>query len=52
MFKSILQDAVNTLFENPKIIRLSFFTLVFYSIIRIYYLVYYFNTTLIYKYES
>lgn len=52
MFKSILQDAVKTLFQNPKIIRLSFFLLIFYSIVRIYFLVYYFNTFLLYKYES
>lgn len=52
MFKSILKDAVNTLFQNPKIIRLSFLTLVFYSIVRIYFIIYYFNTFLIYKYES
>lgn len=52
MFKSILRDAVNTLFQNPKIIRLSFLTLVFYSIVRMYFIVYYFNTFLIYKYES
>lgn len=52
MFKSILKDAVTTLFQNPKIIRLSFLTLVFHSIGRIYFIVYYFNTFLIYKYES
>lgn len=52
MFKSILKDSVNTLFQNPKIIRLSFLTLVFYSIVRIYFIIYYFNTFLIYKYES
>lgn len=52
MFKTILQDAVNILFQNPKIIRLSFWTLVFYSVVRMYFIVYYFNTFLLYKYES
>lgn len=52
MFKTILRNSVNILFKNPKIISLSFFTLVFFSIVRIYFLVYYFNTFLIYKYES
>ena len=52
MFRQILSDSVTVLFQNPKIIRLSFLTLVFYSIVRIYFIVYYFNTFLLYKYES
>lgn len=52
MFKTILRNSVNILFQNPKIIRLSFLTLVFFSIVRMYFLIYYFNTFLIYKYES
>lgn len=52
MFKTILRNAVNILFQNPKIIRLSVLTLVFFSIVRMYFIVYYFNTTLLYKYES
>ena len=52
MFRQILSDSVTVLFQNPKLIRLSFLTLVFYSIVRIYFIVYYFNTFLLYKYES
>lgn len=52
MFKTILRNSVNILFQNPKIITLSFLTLVFFSLVRMYFLVYYFNTTLLYKYES
>jgi len=52
MFKAILQDSVRTLLERPKLIRLGFFTLVCFSIVRIYYIVYYFNNVLIWKYES
>lgn len=52
MFREILSDSVTVLFQNPKLIRLSFLTLVFYSIVRIYFIVYYFNTFLLYKYES
>ena len=52
MFRQILSDSVTVLFQNPKLIRLSFLTLVFYSIVRIYCIVYYFNTFLLYKYES
>lgn len=52
MFKTILRNSVNILFQNPKIITLSFLTLVFFSLVRMYFIVYYFNTTLLYKYES
>jgi len=52
MFRQILSDSVTVLFQNPKLIRLSFLTLVFYSIVRIYFIIYYFNTFLLYKYES
>ena len=52
MFRQILSDSVTVLFQNPKLIRLSYLTLVFYSIVRIYFIVYYFNTFLLYKYES
>ena len=52
MFRQILSDSVTVLFQNPKLIRLSFLTLVFYSIVRIYFIVYYFNTFLLSKYES
>ena len=52
MFKTILRNSVNILFQNPKIIRLALMTLVFFSIVRMYFIVYYFNTFLIYKYES
>ena len=52
MCRQILSDSVTVLFQNPKLIRLSFLTLVFYSIVRIYFIVYYFNTFLLYKYES
>ena len=52
MFRQILSDSVTVLFQNPKLSRLSFLTLVFYSIVRIYFIVYYFNTFLLYKYES
>lgn len=52
MFKQILRASVNTLFEHPKIIRLAFLTLVFYSLVRMYFIVYYFNTVLLHKYES
>ena len=52
MFRQILSDSVTVLFQNPNLIRLSFLTLVFYSIVRIYFIVYYFNTFLLYKYES
>lgn len=52
MFKKILQSSSQALLSRPKIIRLAFFTLVFFSIVRLYYLVYYFNTILIWKYET
>ena len=52
MFRQILSDSVTVLFQNRQLIRLSFLTLVFYSIVRIYFIVYYFNTFLLYKYES
>ena len=52
MFKRILQNSARTLLERPKIIRLAFFTLLCFSIVRLYYLIYYFNTILLRKYES
>lgn len=52
MFKKILQASAHALISRPKIIRLAFFTLLCFSIVRLYYIVYYFNTILIWKYES
>lgn len=52
MFKKILQASAQSLLSRPKIMRLAFFTLVCFSIVRLYYLIYYFNTILIWKYES
>lgn len=52
MFKEILQSSVRTLLERPKIIRLAFLTLFCFSIVRLYYIIYYFNNILIWKYES
>lgn len=52
MFKKILQSSVHALLNRPKIIRLAFFTLLCFSIVRLYYIIYYFNTLLIWKYES
>lgn len=52
MFKKILQASAQALLSRPKIIRLAFFTLVCFSIVRLYYIIYYFNTILIWKYES
>lgn len=52
MFKKILQSSAQTLLKRPKIIRLAFLTLFCFSIVRLYYIVYYFNNLLIWKYES
>lgn len=52
MFKKILQASAQALLSRPKIIRLAFFTLLCFSIVRLYYIIYYFNTILIWKYES
>ena len=52
MFRQILQSSVRTLLERPNIIRLGFLTLFCFSIVRLYYIVYYFNNILIWKYES
>lgn len=52
MFKKILQSSARTLLERPSLIRLWFLTLVCFSIVRLYYIVYYFNNILIWKYES
>lgn len=52
MFKKILQSSAQMLLQRPKIIRLAFFTLLCFSIVRLYYIVYYFNSLLIRKYES
>lgn len=51
MFRKILQDSVRTLLERPKIVRLGFLTLLCFSIVRLYYIIYYFNNILIRKYE-
>lgn len=52
MFKEILQSSVRVLLERPKIIRLAFLTLFCFSIVRLYYIIYYFNNILIWKYEG
>jgi hypothetical protein len=51
MFRDIIQSAVRVLLERPKIIRLGFLTLFCFSVVRLYYIVYYFNNILIWKYE-
>lgn len=52
MFKEILQSSVRVLLERPKIIRLAFLTLFCFSVVRLYYIIYYFNNILIWKYEG
>lgn len=52
MFKKILQSSAQILIQRPKIIRLSFLTLLCFSIVRLYYIIYYFNNLLLWKYES
>ena len=52
MFKEILQSSVRTLLERPKIIRLALLTLFCFSVVRLYYIIYYFNNILIRKYEG
>ena len=52
MFKQILQSSVRILLERPKLVRMGFLLFVCFSIVRIYYIVYYFNNLLIWKYES
>ena len=51
MFKDILQSSVRVLLERPKIIRLALLTLFCFSVVRLYYIIYYFNNILIWKYE-
>ncbi len=52
MFRKILHASAQALLARPKIIRLAFFTLLCFSIVRLYYIVYYFNNILLWKYES
>ena len=52
MFKDILQSSVRVLLERPKIIRLALLTLFCFSVVRLYYIIYYFNNILIWKYEG
>ena len=52
MFKEILQSSVRVLLERPKIIRLALLTLFCFSVVRLYYIIYYFNNILIWKYEG
>lgn len=52
MFKRVFHESVTVLLKHPKIIRLGVFSLIFFSLVRIYYLVYYTNNLLLMKYES